>query len=440
MQAHAQSPPSVAIIGAGWAGLACALKLAQAGYKPVVYESAPEPGGRARRARFKDGVSDIWHDNGQHLILSGCQALKSLMHDIGADIGYAPFAYIDGQNELSLIGRYGRWGMLLALFNLKGFKRYERLKLVGGLFNLQRAGWQAPQDQTVSAWLHAQGQTPGLIAHFWTPLALAVLNTPLGMASMARLAPVLRDTLGAGPGALEIMQPRADLTTSVVTPLVSALEAAGGQLRCSQRVAAIQAAITKRFMIVLSGNSEIAEYDHIVLTVPPWGLRDIALPFDSSILTPRFGSQPIATVYLGFAEDIRLPAPLVQLDGPQSGDARVWAIDRAHCGEPGVISVTLSADGPWLALDRQALAAHCEQQLIRATAIAAASRWQRVVTVRRATPAATSAARMLHQERSPLPGLWLAGDWTHPEYPATLEAAVQTGWHTAHKIMAGAPR
>ena len=40
------SRPSVAIIGAGWAGLACALRLARKGFKPVVLESAPEPGGR----------------------------------------------------------------------------------------------------------------------------------------------------------------------------------------------------------------------------------------------------------------------------------------------------------------------------------------------------------------------------------------------------------
>ncbi|MFM7123430.1 MAG: FAD-dependent oxidoreductase, partial [Fluviibacter sp.] len=46
------TPPmgSVAVIGGGWAGLACALKLAKAGYTSVVFESAPEAGGRARRA------------------------------------------------------------------------------------------------------------------------------------------------------------------------------------------------------------------------------------------------------------------------------------------------------------------------------------------------------------------------------------------------------
>ena len=38
----------VAIVGAGWAGLACAVELVAAGIPVTVFESARQPGGRAR--------------------------------------------------------------------------------------------------------------------------------------------------------------------------------------------------------------------------------------------------------------------------------------------------------------------------------------------------------------------------------------------------------
>ena len=56
----------LAVIGAGWAGLAAALSLQDRGANVTVFEAAPLPGGRAR------GVDDIHMgniDNGQHLML-----------------------------------------------------------------------------------------------------------------------------------------------------------------------------------------------------------------------------------------------------------------------------------------------------------------------------------------------------------------------------------
>lgn len=163
----------------------------------------------------------------------------------------------------------------------------------------------------------------------------------------------------------------------------------------------------------------------------------MALPdsLPTSTLAKSFGAQPIATVYLGFATDFHLPAPLLQIAGPTPGDARVWAIDRAHCGEPGVIAVSLSAQGPWCELSGDDLAQACLLALQNAVDGVPACLWKKAVIVQRATYASTPEAFMPHQDLEPLPHLHLAGDWTHPAYPATLEAAVCSGFSTAHRIM-----
>ena len=37
--------------------------------------------------------------------------------------------------------------------------------------------------------------------------------------------------------------------------------------------------------------------------------------------------------------------------------------------------------------------------------------------------------------QTPLPGLWLAGDYLDSDYPATLESAVRSGVHTAARVL-----
>ncbi len=425
------SHASVAIIGGGWAGLSCALRLAHAGYQPVVYESAPEPGGRARRARLEDA----WRDNGQHLMLAGCRSLDKLLHEIGVTLPRVPFAYTDGAHSFSLVGQRGRRGLINALLGARGYSWAERGRMVGALTMMQLQGWTAPAEQTVAGWLRQQKQPAALINTFWEPLALAILNTPIAQAAMSRLMAVLRDTLGVDCDALAILQPTANLSASVVAPLVRAIEAAGGHVHCGQRVTAIQRHGDARYNMMLKHTDTAQAFDRVVLAVPPWTLPHIDLPFSTTTLVERFGAQPIATVYLGFDAHVQLPTPLVQLAGPTDADARIWAMDRAHCGEPGVMTISLSAAGPWTALDHATLAERCIQNLQSAIGLNAPCHWHRVVSVACATPGATPAAHLQPGEQHPLPGLWLAGDWTHPHYPATLEAAVASGFAAAQKII-----
>ena len=55
----------VAVVGAGWAGLAAAVVLAARGVPVTVFEASRSLGGRARRVAM-DGV-DL--DNGQHILI-----------------------------------------------------------------------------------------------------------------------------------------------------------------------------------------------------------------------------------------------------------------------------------------------------------------------------------------------------------------------------------
>ena len=69
----------VAIVGAGYAGMACAVTLADRGVPVTVYESGPVPGGRARRVVVQGEALD----NGQHVLVGAYAELCGLVQRVG---------------------------------------------------------------------------------------------------------------------------------------------------------------------------------------------------------------------------------------------------------------------------------------------------------------------------------------------------------------------
>ncbi len=71
----------VAVIGAGYAGLAAAVELAAQGVPVTVFEAARQLGGRARRVDYRSMALD----NGQHIFLGAYRETLRLMRMAGAD-------------------------------------------------------------------------------------------------------------------------------------------------------------------------------------------------------------------------------------------------------------------------------------------------------------------------------------------------------------------
>ena len=76
----------MAIVGAGWAGMAAAVDAVQRGHAVTVFEAAPQPGGRARGVplRLPDG-REVTVDNGQHILIGAYTDCLRLMRTVGVD-------------------------------------------------------------------------------------------------------------------------------------------------------------------------------------------------------------------------------------------------------------------------------------------------------------------------------------------------------------------
>jgi hydroxysqualene dehydroxylase len=162
-----------------------------------------------------------------------------------------------------------------------------------------------------------------------------------------------------------------------------------------------------------------------VLALPPW---------EASRLLPGL-AVPLAhapIVNLHFAH--RTPGPVRFLG--LLGALCQWVLVR-----PEGVSVTVSAGDAEAREDASALAPRAWAEVRRAAlAFGLAGAWPeapapcRVVKERRATPRHVP-GRPPRPPRRPLLNLALAGDWTHPALPATIEASVLSGEAAARAIL-----
>jgi len=104
-RALAASPARIAIVGGGLAGLTCAYRLQQAGYRATLYEASDRLGGRCwtRRGDFAEGQIA---EHGGELIDQGHTETRQLAQELGLDLdnllaaevnGTEPFYYFDGR-------------------------------------------------------------------------------------------------------------------------------------------------------------------------------------------------------------------------------------------------------------------------------------------------------------------------------------------------------
>src|SRR5690606_33680671 len=83
-----RAPAQVAVIGAGWAGIAAAIHLTRANRAVRLIDAAPQAGGRARRITLewthpRHGRQPIELDNGQHLLLGAYTEVLDLLRLTG---------------------------------------------------------------------------------------------------------------------------------------------------------------------------------------------------------------------------------------------------------------------------------------------------------------------------------------------------------------------
>ncbi|MGZ9031257.1 MAG: hydroxysqualene dehydroxylase HpnE [Burkholderiaceae bacterium] len=432
---------AVAVVGGGWAGCAAAATLAAGGAEVTLLEAAAELGGRGRRVRLELDGAQHTVDNGQHLMVGAYTSIAEVLSTVGVDIDHAverrPFelGYPDGFH-LRASRMPAPWHLATALLGARGLSWRDRVAMARFLTRLKSGGWRVSPDRNATGWLSEQGQSEPLVARVWRPLGIAALNTPLHEASAQLFANVLRDSLGAGSAASMLWLPRCDLSALLPEPVERFVLAHGGTVRRGARVEAVHVE-GQGFRLDASPTPS----DAVVFAAPPLQLGRIASTLAPQLATEldaiaQFRYEPIYTVYLKYDPPVSVPGGFVALLDDSARKAYgQWVFDRGALdpANRGVLAVVISTSG---AHEDEPLPSLCDavaRQLTREIG-APAPRAARASVEKRATLAARPGL-LRPQNVTAVPRFVLAGDWTHSDYPSTLESAVRSGVAAARYLL-----
>ncbi|WP_167752975.1 hydroxysqualene dehydroxylase HpnE [Pusillimonas caeni] len=471
----------VAVIGAGWAGLSAALELHRLGHDVTVFEAGHRLGGRARGVHSPR--LDAVIDNGQHIMLGAYTETLVLMRRLGLepdDLLYSmPLALqsADGRFELRVPNLPDALALPAALLSAKGISWPERLRLATLMSGLARRGWKVDAGSvrlTVAQWLARGRQSARLIRSFWEPLCLASMNTPIDQACAQLFANVLRDSLGAGPRACQVLISRVDLSSLWPERLPANIRVLRGHavrrldfgLGPMEALRALETPDTRTSDAPDARAASSPEL-HRPDAVGHHGVLVDGQPLDAVVVATNaqparrllsrlpatedsqkylamldvFEPMPIATLTLELSALWDMPHSMLMLaDSPTDGRFGQWLF---HC------NVFLSEPPPTSRLNivisnAAGLRDHSEEQVVQGVLAQIAEqaagmpsmpsvRNHELITEKRATFAAVPGLKR-PSNVTPWPRVYVAGDWTDTGYPAVLEGAVRSGLEAAQAV------
>lgn len=438
------------VVGGGFAGFSAAVRLAGRGARVLVAEARPAPGGRA--STFADPESGDPVDNGQH-VLFGCY--HDTMAFLGA-IGTAGEVWFQPSLEVTFVDRDGRkstlrtgdlpapWHLVTALVDweaLSGKDRWSALRIARPLRVAARQlrgdsrEIAASPGETVENWLIRNGQSARLREMLWDPLALAALNQSPAVAAAPPFANVLArmfasDSRGSGLGL-----PVRPLSALYVEPSRRFLESHGSVVRTGS---AAQIAIGGDGLAVVRVKDETVTTTAIVAAVPWFNFKTIFAgdPGPLGDIVARASameSSPIVTV------NVWLDRPVVEtafIGLP--GRSFQWIFNKGvsdHHG-PSYLSMISSGADRLVGLSNDELVRMALADLTNALPEASAAVVQRARAVRekQATFSLAPNQPARPATKTPVPNLFLAGDWIDTGLPGTIESAVVSGHRAADEV------
>jgi zeta-carotene desaturase len=439
-------PYDVVIIGGGFAGLAAGVALAEAGKRVCLLEQKPYLGGRARS--FHDPTTGSVVDNGQHLFMGCYHSTIQFLTTLGTldRVHFqprlaVPFLDRDGRlTRLDCPDMPSPWHLLLGVLRSRSFswkQKLEVLRLGKDLRTVRQSS--APIDgESVTTWLARRGQSEGLQRNFWDLLCIGAMNEDPRIASARLFERVLRLALFSSPADSRLGIACVGLSECYTAAAAAYIEAHGGRVQTGCGVKQILIAEGACRGVDLVG--EKIEGIPVICAVP-WHQLAVVIPGDLLRNEPFFASAlalrpaPIISINLWF------DAPITELEfAGLRGTTIQWLFDKSRIlsANDHYVSLVLSGAHEHVNRSKEELLAIALRELgdMLPAVHKAKLLHSLVIKERFATFSPSPDAEPLRPTaRTPIRGLFLAGDWTATGLPATIEGAVQSGYTAARALL-----
>jgi len=454
----------VIVIGGGLAGLSSAVALAEAGHRVRLLEKRPHLGGRAASYLLPGGEHV---DNCQHVTLGCCTNLEDFYRRVGAAdkirfFGRLRFADPQGRRgtmEAGALPAPLHMAASFALFPLLGWA--DKFAIARALLAIARSGGR-PKDisndagnMTMLAWLRRHGQTDGAIRRFWEVILVSALDEQLDRIDARYGIDVFWKGFLSTRGGYRVGIPCVPLG-ELYDGCKEAIRQRGGEVLLRAGVRGFQVAGNQVTGVEREdGSLETADY---YISAVSQDILPGLLPADVTQREPIFSNlrnlrtSPITGVHLWFDRKVMSEPFLTLLDSTTqwvfnktelNGETQLSDYGGVNDGTAAAAQVqylqlVISASYDLVPRSRQEIIEQCINEL---RGVLPEIRSAKLVkgTVVKETSATFSPAPGSDQwrptQKSPLAGLFLAGDWTFTGWPSTMEGAVRSGYLAAQAIL-----
>jgi 15-cis-phytoene desaturase len=443
----------VVIVGGGIAGLTCAMGLRGSGLRTIVLEADERLGGRA--SSWKDPATGDPVHIGPHIFLDQYPNFFALLDVCGTrdlvvwEQDGCFVTMVDGQREIpirrsGLPAPYHFVPSLLAdpevsLVDL--VSNWPVIELALGADEDAVRRFDAMDARTM---LVEAGVTPRFIDRFWAFTALAIMNVPLDRCSAGAILRFYRHMLGQDE--LRVGFAATGLGDLYAPQCKALLEADGASVRTNTRVRSLEVG-----GVVLDDGTRIRA-PHVIAALPPNALRNL-VPSEWNDQAPfsdlaRFKAVPYIAPYLWFDRKLtrRQFWARVWREGDYNCDFYDLSnINRGYRQRPSIITSNVIGSDRIGDVDDQTIIEKTLDELVEYLPQAREARLVRAVVNRipmaiHAPEPGTEALRP--KVRTPIQGLFVAGDWTDTAFPSSMESAAASGWMVAEAVLedAGRPR
>jgi predicted NAD/FAD-dependent oxidoreductase len=231
--------------------------------------------------------------------------------------------------------------------------------------------------------------------------------------------------------------PKRDLSSLFPDAAVSYVEHHGGHAHTGTQVRSV---IRTENGWRVQADSLDQELDAVVIATPPAQASTLLMELIPALAESlQMTYEAITTCYLQYEPALKLPAVFYALqDDPEKHRWAQFIFDRGQLdsSQSGLMAVVISASSEAIAQGNETLLAEVLLQIATDLEMPALlnPQWHRIISEKRATFSCTP---NLHRPANDtgLKGLFLAGDYTAGDYPATLEGAVRSGREAARQLM-----
>ncbi|WP_348266343.1 hydroxysqualene dehydroxylase HpnE [Edaphobacter paludis] len=438
------------VIGAGVAGLAAAVALADAGATVTVLERRPYIGGRAYSYEHPALSETI---DSQHVVLGCCTNILDLCRQAGMS------DTIRWYDELTFLEPGGRRSLLrpgnlpapahqaISFLRAPMLSLRDKVAIASGLARFLH-GYPANDTESFASWLSRTGQTQRAIRHFWEPVVVGALNDGFERCSVKYAGKVFHESFLRSAPAGRLGIPAAPLS-EFFAPIAELARRKGVAINLKSGVEGIEQTSEKNWLVKAGG--EVYTTSSVILATDFRQTKNLLAGLKSSIGRnttlnedfDKFIPAPITTVHLWYDGDV------VDIDHAVLLDTRIqwmfaksrirrWAAERGS-----YLELVISASWSELEMGREQILTSALQELELFFPAAKTAKLVKsgVLKEARATFSVIPGLdRFRPNQTTEWPGLYLAGDWTATEWPSTMEGAVRSGRLAAGALMGNPDR